>query len=143
MALVTTPSSNENATATSKLAGGLDKLTLDSLYDDALRRNNQNVSYNPWEQAPAGTMMQPTMHDPFYASNTVAAPPSVQMAAMSNQHQAYMYQQQQQQQQQMMMMPQQQPSGNPFGNPYGAAAVHPYGTGMPVQSYNPYNTGLI
>ncbi|RYR30586.1 hypothetical protein Ahy_B01g055331 isoform B [Arachis hypogaea] len=143
LALVTTPSSNENATATSKLAGGLDKLTLDSLYDDALRRNNQNVSYNPWEQAPAGTMMQPTMHDPFYASNTVAAPPSVQMAAMSNQHQAYMYQQQQQQQQQMMMMPQQQPSGNPFGNPYGAAAVHPYGTGMPVQSYNPYNTGLI
>ncbi|KAK7293547.1 hypothetical protein RJT34_12643 [Clitoria ternatea] len=42
-------------------------------------------SYNPWEPALMGTMMQPTMHDPFYASITVAAPPSVQMADMSNQ----------------------------------------------------------
>ncbi|KAG4378826.1 hypothetical protein AAZX31_17G107300 [Glycine max] len=139
LALVTAPSSNETATAASKLAGGLDKLTLDSLYDDALRRNNQNVSYNPWEPAPGGNMMQPTMHDPFFASNTVAAPPSVQMAAMSNQQQTFMFQHQQQQQ---MMMPPQQQSVNPFGNPYGAAAVHPYGSGMPVQSYNPY-TGLI
>ncbi|XP_061350672.1 putative clathrin assembly protein At5g35200 isoform X2 [Gastrolobium bilobum] len=141
LALVTAPSSNETAAAASKLAGGLDKLTLDSLYDDALRRNNQNVSYNPWEPAPVGAMMQPTMHDPFFASNTVAAPPSVQMASMSNQQQAFMFQQHQQQQQQMMMMAPQQPSVNPFGNSYGAT-VHPYGSGMPVQSYNPY-TGLI
>lgn len=120
-------------------AGGLDKLTLDSLYDDAVRRNSQNVSYNPWEQAPSmGPMMQPTMHDPFFASHTVAAPPSVQMAAMSNQQQAFMFPQQQQQ---MMMMAPQQPSLNPFGNPYGAT-VHPYGSGMPVQAYNPYS-GLI
>lgn len=123
-------------------AGGFDKLTLDSLYDDALRRTNQNVSYNPWEPAPAGATMQPTMHDPFFASNAMAAPHSVQMAAMSNQQQAFMYQQQQQQQQQMMMMPPQQPAANPFGNAYGGATVHPYGSGMPVQSYNPY-TGLI
>jgi hypothetical protein len=47
----------------------------------------------------------------------------------------------QQQQQMMMMAPQQQQSANPFGNGYGAA-VHPYGSGMPVQPYNPY-TGLI
>jgi clathrin coat assembly protein AP180 len=114
-------------------------LTLDSLYDDALRRNNQNASYNPWEQAPAGGMMQPTMHDPFFASNTMAAPHSVQMAAMSNQQQSFMYQQQQQQ---MMMMAPQQQSANPFGNPQYGATVHPYGSGMPVQSYNPY-TGLI
>ncbi|KAG2407979.1 putative clathrin assembly protein [Vigna angularis] len=137
LALVTAPSSNESAAAASKLAGGLDKLTLDSLYDDALRRNNQNVSYNPWESAPVGNTMQPTMHDPFFASNAVAAPHSVQMAAMSNQQQAFMYQQQQQ----MMMMAPQQQSVNPFGNAYGAT-VHPYGSGMPVQSYNPY-TGLI
>ncbi len=83
-----------------------------------------------------GAMMQPTMHDPFFASNTVAAAPSVQMAAISNQQQALMFQQQQH-----MMMAPQQPSVNPFGNAYGAA-VHPYGSGMPVQSYNPY-TGLI
>lgn len=102
-------------------AGGLDKLTLDSLYDDALKRNNQNVSYNPWEPAPVGALMQPTMHDPFFASNTVVAPPSVQMATMSNQQQAFMLQQQQQQ---MMMMAPQQPSVNPFGSPY-VATVHP------------------
>lgn len=138
LALVTAPSSNETATATSKLAGGLDKLTLDSLYDDAIRRNSQNVSYNPWEPAPAsGHMMQQPVPDPFSASSAVAAPHSVQMAAMANQHQAFMFQQQQQ----MMMMGPQQQSANPFGNPHGAT-VHPYGSGMPVQAYNPY-TGLI
>ncbi|KAA8522978.1 hypothetical protein F0562_009401 [Nyssa sinensis] len=150
LALVTAPSSNEGATAASKLAGGLDKLTLDSLYDDAIRRSNQNVSYNPWEPASmASSMMPQTAQDPFFASNPLAAPPSVQMAAMANQQQAFILQQQQQQQlqqqqqQQMMMMmgPQQQQSINPFGNPYGAS-VHPYGPGMPVQAYNPY-TGLM
>ncbi|XWS17102.1 hypothetical protein CRYUN_Cryun33cG0039000 [Craigia yunnanensis] len=153
LALVTAPSSNESATATSQLAGGLDKLTLDSLYDDAIRRGNQNVSYSPWEPAPtSGALMQQPAYDPFYASNMVSAPPSVQMVAMANQQHAFMLQQQQhafmlqqqhafmlqqQQQQQMMMMmgPQQQPS-NPFGNSYGTS-VHPYSSGMP-----PY-TGLI
>ncbi|KAK4604500.1 hypothetical protein RGQ29_012834 [Quercus rubra] len=140
LALVTAPSSNESAAAGSKLAGGLDKLTLDSLYDDAVRRSNQNVSYNPWEPVPmAGVMMHPTAQDPFYASNTVAAPHHVQMAAMANQQQAFMLQQQQQQM--MMMGPQQPLASNPFGAPYGAT-VHPYGSGMPVQAYNPY-TGLI
>ncbi|TQD95838.1 hypothetical protein C1H46_018580 [Malus baccata] len=126
------------------LAGGLDLLTLDSLYDDAIRRNNQNVSYNPWEPAPVnGTMMQQQLHDPFYASNGMAAPHSVQMAAMANQQQAFMLQQQQQQQQQMMMMmgQQQQQSMNPFGTPHGAP-THPYGPGVPVQAYNPY-AGLL
>lgn len=143
LALVTAPSSNESAAAASKLGGGLDKLTLDSLYDDAIRRSNQPVSYNPWEAAPmTGPMMQ-TAHDPFYSSNAVAAPHSVQMAAMANQQHAFMLQQQQQQQQQMMMMmgPQQPPS-NPFSNPYGTN-VHTYGSGMPhAQAYNPYS-GLI
>ncbi|KAE8689039.1 putative clathrin assembly protein [Hibiscus syriacus] len=134
LALVTAPSSNESAAAASKLAGGLDKLTLDSLYDDAIRRSNQNVSYNPWEPPTiSGAMMQQPAHDPFYAPNMVPAPYSVQMAAMANQQQAFMYQQQKQ----MMMMaaPQQQPS-NPFNN-YGAP-VHPYNSGMPVQPHNPY-----
>ncbi|KAL5783447.1 hypothetical protein ACOSP7_008476 [Xanthoceras sorbifolium] len=141
LALVTAPSSNEGATTASKLAGGLDMLTLDSLYDDAIRRTNQNVSYNPWEPAPtSGVMMQQTGYDPFYASSTVAAPPSVQMAAMTNQQQAFMLQQQQQQQQMMMMGP--QPPMNPFGNQYATSAHPSYGSGVPVQAYNPY-TGLI
>ncbi|XP_043699442.1 putative clathrin assembly protein At5g35200 [Telopea speciosissima] len=135
LALVTAPSSNESATTASKLAGGLDLLTLDSLYDDALRRNNQNVSYNPWESVPmASPMMQQPAHDPFLASNTVAAPHAVQMAAMVHQQQAFMLQQQM-----MMNVPQQQQPLNPFGNPYGAAN-HPYGSGIPVQSYNPYTS---
>ncbi|XP_026387617.1 putative clathrin assembly protein At5g35200 isoform X1 [Papaver somniferum] len=145
LALVTAPSSNESAAVASKLAGGLDLLTLDSLYDDAMRRNTQTTSYNPWEQqAPmAGSFMQPQVaHDPFLASNMVAAPASVQMAAMAQHQQSFMWQQQQQQQQEMMMMGQQQhqPS-NPFGPSYGVG-LHPYGSGMPIQTYNP-NAGLI
>ncbi|XP_043721308.1 putative clathrin assembly protein At5g35200 isoform X2 [Telopea speciosissima] len=133
LALVTASSSNESATAASKLAGGLDKLTLDSLYDDALRRNTQNVSYNPWEPVPmASPMMQQPAHDPFLASSTVAAPHSVQMAAMAQQQQAFMLQQQM-----MMMGPQQQQPLNPFGNPYGAASQQ-YGSNTHVQAYNPY-----
>lgn len=110
-------------------AGGLDLLTLDSLYDDAIRRSNQNISYNPWEQVPmSNPMMSQTVHDPFYASNMVAAPPSVQMAAMF------------QQQQQIMMMGPQQP-GNPFGTQYGTSGL-PHSSGMPFQAYNP-NNGLL
>ncbi|KAJ8768269.1 hypothetical protein K2173_021209 [Erythroxylum novogranatense] len=144
LALVTAPSSNENATTANKVVGGLDKLTLDSLYDDAIRRNSQPVSYNPWEPPPVAAPMMQTTYDPFFASNGVAAPNPVQMAAMANQQQAFMFHQQQQQQQMMMMMmnpqQQQQPS-NPFANPYGAG-VHQYGQGVPpVQAYNPY-TGL-
>ncbi|CAI0389087.1 unnamed protein product [Linum tenue] len=139
LALVTAPSSNETTAAASKLGGGLDKLTLDSLYDDAMRRNSQPTSYNPWEAAPMnGPVMQAAPHDPFFASNGVAASHNVQMAAMANQQQALMWQQQQQQ---MMMMttPQFQQPANPFANAYGAP-VHPYGSGMPppVQSYQPY-----
>ncbi|XP_042002953.1 putative clathrin assembly protein At5g35200 [Salvia splendens] len=134
LALVTAPSSNETAAATSKLAGGLDMLTLDSLYDDAIRQSNHNhqvTSYNPWEQGPMGNSMMG--HDPFYASNAVAAPPNVQM---SNQPNMFMFQPQQQQP--MMMMAPQQPM-----NPYMTGVQpHPYGAGMPVQAYNPYS-GLI
>ncbi|KAK6945147.1 AP180 N-terminal homology (ANTH) domain [Dillenia turbinata] len=140
LALVTAPSPNESARSASKLAGGLDRLTLDSLYDDALRRSSQNVSYNPWEANPmTGPTMQQNIHDPFYASNGVAAPYSVQMVAMANQQQAFMFQQQQQM---MTMSPQLQQPANPFANTYGAS-VHPYGAGMPVQAaYDPYS-GLI
>lgn len=94
----------------------------------------------------AGAMMpHQATQDPFYASNGMAAPHNIQMAAMAQQQQAFMFQQQQQhyQQQQMMMMPQPLPqqSANPFANPYGANP-HPYGSGVPVQPYNPYS-GLI
>ncbi|AQL01679.1 Putative clathrin assembly protein [Zea mays] len=146
LALVTAPSSTETAVAPSKkLAGGLDLLTLDSLYDEANRRASQPASYNPWDataSAPMMTTMAPAMHDPFYASNGYAAPHGVQMAAMAHhqqQQQVFMLQQQ-------MMAPapavhhpmqMQQNPANPFGNPFAAA-------GMPLHA-GPGNvyTGLI
>ncbi|XP_066378101.1 putative clathrin assembly protein At5g35200 isoform X2 [Miscanthus floridulus] len=161
LALVTAPSSNETAVAPSKkLAGGLDLLTLDSLYDEANRRASQPSSYNPWEATPttAAPMltMAPAMHDPFYASNGYAAPHGVQMAAMVQQQQAFMLQQHQMMTMapapapvvhhpmQMQMQMQQNPA-NPFGNPFAAAGAHPYGAaGMPLHA-GPGNvyTGLI
>uniref|UniRef100_A0A0E0HLQ6 ENTH domain-containing protein n=1 Tax=Oryza nivara TaxID=4536 RepID=A0A0E0HLQ6_ORYNI len=166
LALVTTPSSNETAiTSSKKLAGGLDLLTLDSLYDDANRRASQPTSYNPWDVNPgvagagaAPMMQQPMMHDPFYASSGYAAPHNVQMAAMAQQQQAFMLQQQMmmaaaaaaaaapppqvfhhhhQQQQHLQTNP-----ANPFGNPFAAAAAahHPYGAA--AAAGNGY-TGLI
>jgi hypothetical protein len=184
LALVTAPSSNETAAASGKKlvryifsvcattlclaeqsltmlnlaslqAGGLDLLTLDSLYDDANRRASQPASYNPWETPGAAPMMQQPapMQDPFYGSNGYAAPHAVQMAAMAQQQQAFMLQQQmmmashhpQVHQQQFQAAP-----ANPFGaNPFApAGAHHPYGgasTGMmPLHAGtgNTY-TGLI
>ncbi|XP_074274016.1 putative clathrin assembly protein At5g35200 isoform X2 [Silene latifolia] len=147
LALVTAPSSNESATAATNLGGGFDKLTLDSLYDDAMRRNNQATSYNPWEAAPMRSNQMMQTHDPFYASNAMAASHSVQMAAMASQQQAFLMQQQMMMgqhqmmmgQQQMMMGQQQPPPMNPYGNPYAAS---PYAPSMPVQPYNP-NTGFL
>ncbi|CAN6459641.1 unnamed protein product [Victoria cruziana] len=135
LALVTTPSSDDGALVESKLAGGLDKLTLDSLYDDAIsKRANQNGSYQPWQEASNPFEMQRPVQDPFYASNAVAPPHAVQMAALQQQ-QAFMFQQQQQ-----MMLGQQQQPLNPFGNPYGGIGVHSYGPGMPVPAYGSYGT---
>jgi len=144
-------------TSSKKLAGGLDLLTLDSLYDDANRRASQPASYNPWEAAP-GTMLQtmaPATQDPFYVSGGYAAPHAVQMAAMAQQQQqAFMLQQQMMMAapaaaihhpMQMQVQVQQNPA-NPFGNPFAPAGAHPYGAaaGMPLHA-GPGNayTGLI
>ncbi|KAK1268465.1 putative clathrin assembly protein [Acorus gramineus] len=99
------------------LAGGFNKLLLDSLYDDAAGRQ-QNAAYggravvNPFEA-----------HDPFSMSSNIAPPPNVQMALMAQQQQQF-YQQQQQQMTMMpnMYQPQYSPSpmasSNPFGDPF-------------------------
>ncbi|XP_066372420.1 putative clathrin assembly protein At5g35200 [Miscanthus floridulus] len=149
LALVTAPSSNDTAVVPSKkLAGGLDLLTLDSLYDEANRRASQPASYNPWEATPAAAApmltMAPAMHDPFYASNGYATPHGVQMAAMAQQQQAFMLQQHQMMTmapapapvvQHPMQVQMQQNPANPFGNPFAAAGAHPYGAaGMPLHA---------
>lgn len=74
LALVSTPSTNLSTAQERQLAGGLDSLTLNSLYDEGAYRASQQPVYgapapNPFEVA-----------DPFAMSNAISAPPSVQMA---------------------------------------------------------------
>ncbi|KAJ7518642.1 hypothetical protein O6H91_20G001600 [Diphasiastrum complanatum] len=144
LALVSNPSSNETALHNSKLAGGFDKLTLESLYDDALSRRaaygthpgsypQNQAGHNPFE---VGLAVGPTQHDPFFASSNVAPPPNVQMAAMVQHQHAMMMQQQ---------MNGTQPASNPFGAPYGP--TYPNISNAPGQApyqNNPFgNPGLI
>ncbi|KAA8529034.1 hypothetical protein F0562_033478 [Nyssa sinensis] len=77
LALVTTPSSNISSVNETQLAGGLDSLTLNSLYDEAAYRASQQPVYG----APAPNPFE--VPDPFALSNNVAPPPAVQMAAMA------------------------------------------------------------
>ncbi|KAB2084305.1 hypothetical protein E1A91_A05G337800v1 [Gossypium mustelinum] len=79
LALVTTPSTDISAPTERQLAGGLDSLTLNSLYDEAAYRASQQPVYgtaapNPFE-----------VQDPFAVSNNIATPTVVQMAAMGQQ----------------------------------------------------------
>ncbi|XP_072953781.1 putative clathrin assembly protein At5g57200 [Typha angustifolia] len=116
LALVATPSENNNQLTESKLAGGFDKLLLDSLYDDASRRQQNTEAYG---SGPAANPFD--MRDPFSTSNNIAPPTNVQMSLMAQQQQQYY------QQQQNTMMPQsyqphyphpQAASNNPFGDPF-------------------------
>nr|XP_019707819.1 putative clathrin assembly protein At5g35200 isoform X1 [Elaeis guineensis] len=128
LALVGAPSSNNNAVAESKLAGGLDRLTLDSLYDDAIaRRTNHGGIYHMGQMVMNSSKVLQYPQNPLYASTTMASPASVQMAAMAQQ-QAYMMQQQQQ--------PLGQDGTNPFSNPFEAPSVPSY------TPHNPY-TGCM
>ncbi|XAR72218.1 hypothetical protein NMG60_11018786 [Bertholletia excelsa] len=134
LALVTTPSTEISSVNERQLAGGLDSLTLNSLYDEAAYRASQQPTYgtpapNPFEVA-----------DPFAFSNNVAPPPAVQMAAMAQQQNnpfgPYQPAYPQPQQQHLMMGP-----PNPFGDAgfgaFPANAAHP-------QTNNPFgSTGLI
>ncbi|RVX12468.1 putative clathrin assembly protein [Vitis vinifera] len=121
------------------VAGGLDTLTLTSLYDEGAYRAAQQPVYG----APAPNPFE--VHDPFAVSNGVAAPPAVQMAAMAQQqpnpfapYPTYQQQQQQQQQQHLMFGP-----PNPFGDagfgafPRNTTTAHP-------QNNNPFgSTSLL
>ncbi|KAI3940856.1 hypothetical protein MKW92_012711, partial [Papaver armeniacum] len=141
LALVTHPSSNTAHVAESKLGGGFDQLLLNSLYEDATRRQQQQHQLQQQQQqnigygyGMGGGMQSP--YDPFSMSNNVAPPPNVQMALMAQQqqqqqmmfHQQQMQHQHHQPQQPLMLMPPQQylpqypqqqmgPS-NPFGDPF-------------------------
>ncbi|XP_061986643.1 putative clathrin assembly protein At2g01600 isoform X2 [Populus nigra] len=136
LALVTTPSSNISATNERQLAGGLDSLTLNSLYDEGAYRAARRPVYG----APAPNPFE--IQDPFALSNSIAAPPSVQMAAMTQQPHnpfgPYQPTYPQPQHQQNMMMS----HANPFGDAgFGAFHAHPMAH---PQTNNPFgSTGLL
>ncbi|OMO61134.1 ENTH/ANTH/VHS superfamily protein [Corchorus capsularis] len=149
LALVTTPTNNTAHVVDSKLAGGFDKLLLDSLYEDeAARRQIQmtNAGYGYEGMAMQNPFQQlQQQHDPFAMSNNIAPPTNVQMALLAQQQQQYQHEQMMlQQQQQTMLVPynqhqsqsqspyshnnQQQPHYLPQQPQFmGSAAANPFG----------------
>lgn len=106
-------------------AGGLDRLTLDSLYDNAMAstpNQNNNMLYSPATLAPSNPFEDVAtssyqFQDPFYASSNATTPTNVQMALMAQQQQYFMMMQQQVQQQKLQNIVQNPPS--PCQNPPG------------------------
>ncbi|XP_040947005.1 putative clathrin assembly protein At2g01600 isoform X3 [Gossypium hirsutum] len=137
LALVTTPSTDISAAAERQLAGGLDSLTFNSLYDEAANRASQQPVYgsttapNPFE-----------VHDPFAMSNSIAPPIAVQMSGMTqpqnNPFDAY-----QPYQQQHLTIPS---ASNPFGDAgFGTFPVNQTAViAQPHANNNPFgSTGLL
>ncbi|KAK6134184.1 hypothetical protein DH2020_032074 [Rehmannia glutinosa] len=128
LALVTTPSTNLSSVQERQLAGGLDSLTLESLYDEGAYRASQQPVYG----APAPNPFE--VGDPFAMSNTFPTPPPV-----NNPFDPFQpaYPQAQQHQQQLLMGPQ-----NPFGDAaFGAFPVTP---ASHPPTTNPFgSTGLL
>ncbi|KAH7404280.1 hypothetical protein KP509_15G019200 [Ceratopteris richardii] len=132
LAIVTNPSSNDSALQNSKMGGGFDQLTLDSLYESEQMRRSLYTTQNTYGSVSNPFSAGLNSQDPFSASNTIPPPPSVQLAAMAQQQQMMMIQQQQNFQQQQFFgapavsnpfvvpyaqNPPQQYQNNPFGNP--------------------------
>lgn len=119
--------------------GGFDKLTLDSLYDEAAYRQEQQQQQQQFYGSPAPNPFLSA--DPFMMSNQVAAPPSVQMAAMA------------QQQQQMSMMGPSNPFAQPIPqqhmvigaapNPFGDVGFGAFPVNNPQHQSNPFGTQLL
>ncbi|GAB4853507.1 hypothetical protein Ancab_017698 [Ancistrocladus abbreviatus] len=146
LALVTTRSTNISQMTETKLAGGFDKLLLDSLYEDsAARRQIQmhDAGYGYGYGYGYGVQNSFDQQDPFAMSNNIAPPTNVQMAVMGQQQQIFqqqMYHQQQLQQEQpqhRMVVTYQNPSQYPqqqmqpmaspnlFGDPFSALSQNP------------------
>ncbi|KAK7291866.1 hypothetical protein RIF29_07360 [Crotalaria pallida] len=153
LSLVTTPSNHTSQAPDRKMAGGFDKLLLDSLYEDENARRQlqlRNAGHGYEGVAAHNPFNHYNQHDPFAIPNNVAPSPNVQMALMAQQHQQLQQQQQQmmfQQQHNMMMVPYQlshtqypQQShvmgySNPFADPLPGPS-YPYSS-MPHQgNYN-------
>ncbi|XWS22853.1 hypothetical protein CRYUN_Cryun29cG0071700 [Craigia yunnanensis] len=139
LALVTTPSTDISAATERQLAGGLDSLTLNSLYDEAAYRASQQPVYGTAAPNPFG------VQDPFAVSNNFAPPTAVQMTAMAQQQNnpfgSYQPTYQQPLQQHHLMM---SPS-NPFGDAgFGAFPVNQMAPVAQPHANNPFgSTGLL
>ncbi|XVE71718.1 hypothetical protein DITRI_Ditri10aG0174200 [Diplodiscus trichospermus] len=94
VALFCSPSSNEAAVSENKLIGELDRVTLDSLYDQAIARTKNQERAHDFGQAPGNPFMADYSQDPFFGSSNVTPQTDLQMAAMTQQ-QTYIMQQQQ------------------------------------------------
>ncbi|KAJ1698229.1 hypothetical protein LUZ63_006741 [Rhynchospora breviuscula] len=128
LALVTAESSNSSHVTGSTLAGGFDKLLLDSLYEDASRRQQTNTANYGNDMATSNSF---NPNDPFAMSSGIAPPTNVQMSMML------------QEQQNMAMMQshlyQRYPNNldevatpNPFGDPFSGFGMPP--SGLPSSS---------
>ncbi|CAN6875742.1 unnamed protein product [Brassica oleracea var. botrytis] len=144
LALVTTPSNDISAATDRQLAGGLDTLTLNSLYDDGAYIASQRPVYG----APAPNPFE--VHDPFATSNSTLPPQ--QPAVTSNPFGSYQPTYQPQQQQLQLAFPNPPASNNPFGD-FGEFPVNPvsqqpntsgFGDFAVNQHNNPFrSTGLL
>ncbi|KAK7308698.1 hypothetical protein VNO77_42321 [Canavalia gladiata] len=117
LALVSTPSTNICSVNERQLAGALNSLTLNSLYDEGAYRSSQQ----PMNGVPAPNPFE--VQDPFALSSSILPPPTVQMAPMAQQQANPFgpYQPYQPQQDHMLMNP-----INPFGDAgFGAFPVNP------------------
>uniref|UniRef100_A0A0E0CGH3 ENTH domain-containing protein n=1 Tax=Oryza meridionalis TaxID=40149 RepID=A0A0E0CGH3_9ORYZ len=98
LALVTAPSSTSQPVQT-KLAGGFDKLLLDSLYEDETRR--RQIAGVTYTGSIGGAPNPFDTNDPFATSSSFLPPSNVQFAMLNQQqHQYYQSQHQQQHYQQ-------------------------------------------
>ncbi|CAL5199286.1 unnamed protein product [Lathyrus oleraceus] len=138
LALIATPSNHTSQAPDRIMAGGFDKLLLDSLYEDENARRQlqlQNAGYGYGGTTIHNPFDNYSHQDPFAGSNNIAPPPNVQMASMAQQ-QHMMFQQQQQHS--MMMVPYQQE--NPHTQYHQHMPVmsssNPFGDPLPVPSYS-------
>ncbi|WOK99901.1 clathrin assembly protein [Canna indica] len=118
LALITTPSSTTYKPAEMKMGGGFAKQLLESLYDDATRRQQNTRAYGD-NLLPANTC---DAVDPFAASHNVTPPPNVRIALMAEQQQYFLHQQNTMTTVHQNFQPQyshaQTASTNPFGDSY-------------------------
>ncbi|WVZ09315.1 hypothetical protein V8G54_013845 [Vigna mungo] len=141
LALVTTPSNHTSQAPDRKMAGGFDKLLLDSLYEDEKARRQlqlRNAGYGYGEMDTHNPFNHHNQQDPFAMSNNIAPPTNVQMAFMAQRQQQQMVFQQHQQQ----MMFQQHQQHNMMMGPYQYPQTQ-YHQQMPIMgSSNPFEDPL-